>query len=69
MHAQTKRTEHKTSDGTAYWIWFDHSGVRWALQDWPDDGIGLQRYGRSPNLFHARSAIERSHARWRSVRL
>ena len=26
MHAQTKRTEHKTSDGTAYWI-FDTGAV------------------------------------------
>jgi len=69
MHVQTKRIQHQTSDGTAYWVWRDHSGIRWALQDWPDDGVGIQRYGRSKTIARARRDIERSHARWRSVSL
>ncbi len=54
--------------GVSYLIWKDFTGsVRWAVEDWPDDGVGMQRYGRAKTVPEARKQIEKSHRLWSEV--
>ncbi len=39
----------KVLDGK-YRIWRDGRDVRWAIEDWPDDGIGGQNHGSAGSL-------------------
>ena len=41
------------TDGTnMYWRAWD-GRIRWALIDWPDDGIGVRSHGAAPDLLLA----------------
>jgi hypothetical protein len=52
----------------SYLIWKDFTGsVRWAVEDWPDDGVGMQRYGQAKTVPEARKQIEKSHRMWSEV--
>ena len=49
--------------GGRYSLWFEKRSqrVRWALRDWPDDGLGITTHGHADDLDAAVEACEANH--------
>lgn len=41
-----------------YKIWYDGHLYRWALDQWPDDGFGLQSHGGCTEYWQAKQACK-----------
>jgi len=55
------KAEAWTAKGGRYLIWSDGPRWRWALRDWPDDGLGLRSYGSGRRLAEIMAAINEDH--------
>lgn len=55
------KREAYTAKGGRYLVWFTGRVWRWALREWPDDGIGLRSYGSADTPADVMRAINEDH--------